>query len=306
MEPLHIKHRPTNLADVRGQPTIKGLPSVLEEGKFHSFLFYGNSGTGKTTVARIIGNILNIIDVIEVDAATYTGVDDMRELASGLQYRSMRGASGKKLLILDECHMLSKSAWNSLLKLLEEPPPHLYIVLCTTEISKVPNTIQTRCAKYKLSDLEAKDLKELVSRTAEIEGILISEEIINTIVEFSFGSARQALVLLAQCRDVETVDDFLTAYRQTEGTLDSIDLCKAIIKKRDQAVISAILKDLKDKNLYGVKIDITNYLTGCVLRANNMQEAQRFLSLLECFDRPIEQATGFSTLVLCVYEARLK
>jgi len=303
MEPLHLKYRPTTLEEVIGQAHVKNIPDLLKQG-MHSFLFFGNSGTGKTTLSRILGNILDITDVMEIDSATYTGVEDMRELADNLRYKSLRG-NGKKLLILDECHMLSKSSWNSLLKLLEEPPPHSYLALCTTEIGKVPSTIQTRCAKYQLNDLASEELKVLVDTVSKKEDIELSDEIKNTIVEFSLGSARQALVLLAQCRDVETVDEFIAVCRQSEGTLDAIDLCRALIKGKGIEVISSILKDMKGKNMFAVKMSISNYLTGCILRANSKNEALKFLSLLECFDRPIEQH-DFSALVLSVYEASLK
>jgi len=303
VEPLHIKYRPKELHEVIGQPQVKNIPDLLEQG-MHSFLFFGNSGTGKTTLSRILGRMLSITDVMEIDAATYTGVDEMRELAENLRYKSLRG-NGKKLLILDECHMLSKSSWNSLLKLLEEPPAHAYVALCTTEIGKVPSTIQTRCAKYKLNDLTNEELKLIIDSVSASEGILLADEIKNTIIEFSSGSARQVLVLLAQCRDVETVEDFIAIYKQSEGTLDAIDLCKALIKGKSIEVIASILRDLKGKNLYSVKMDISNYLTGCILRANDAREAIKFLALLECFDRPIEQ-NDFPALVLSVYEARLK
>lgn len=297
-KPLHLKYRPQTLFEVLGQPHIQNIPDLLTQG-VHSFLFHGSSGTGKTTISRIIGKILQIVDVQEIDAAIYTGVDDMRELISQVSFRSLRG-TGEKLLILDECHMLSKSAWNSILKFLEEPPSHAYICLCTTELNKVPTTIKTRCATYQLNELSDDELLILLDSVATQEEITLTKEIVDTILEWSNGSARQALVLLEQCKDS---DSFAASFKPNDVVLNSIDLCKALIKRREISHVATILKDLKGANLFSVRLEITNYLTGCVLRANDRNEAVKFLSILECFDRPIE---NFSTLVLCTYEALLK
>src|SRR3989304_1453147 len=145
---LHTKYRPKHFEEVIGQiEIVKSLQNLIETGKMpKSFLFTGPSGTGKTTLARIIANKLgcDIQNIIEVDAATNTGVEDMRVLCEGLRYPAF-GLTTVKVAIVDECQEISKSSWSSLLKIIEEPPSHLYFVFCTTEPSKVLDTIKTRC-----------------------------------------------------------------------------------------------------------------------------------------------------------------
>jgi DNA polymerase-3 subunit gamma/tau len=151
--PLVIKYRPKSFEEVIGHEDMLMalLRAISSDTCPHSFLFTGVSGLGKTTLARITAMELQA-DPLEIDAASNNGVDATRGLVELGQHMSMVG-DGRRAIIIDECHTLSKQAWQPLLKLLEEPPDHLYIMLCTTELEKVPDTIRNRCFHVVLKPL---------------------------------------------------------------------------------------------------------------------------------------------------------
>ena len=167
-EPMHIRYRPRTFGDVVGQAIAMGSLKKLMSSptKPHAYLFTGPSGVGKTTIARILGSSLNLDvsapQVMEIDAATNSGVDDMRQIKRYVETPAF-GSNPNRLLIIDECHSLSKNAWQSWLKIVEEPPEHLFIVFCTTEAAKVPKTIKTRCHTFNLVSIPVKDLVILLN-----------------------------------------------------------------------------------------------------------------------------------------------
>ena len=221
---LSRKYRPTKLEDVIGQDfTIKTLTNAFVQEKLaHAFLFTGIRGVGKTTIARIIAMGLNCEkenkpianpcgvcsnckailkdryeDVLEIDAASNTGVDDVREIISSLKYRPSRG--NYKVFIIDEVHMLSNSAFNALLKTIEEPPSFVKFIFCTTEMQKIPITIISRCQRYNLNRVISIELINYLEKVAELEKIKISKDAITVIARNSEGSIRDSLTILDQC-----------------------------------------------------------------------------------------------------------
>src|SRR4051794_34550344 len=218
---LARRYRPQTFADVIGQETIvRTLQNAIEEQRIHhAYLFSGVRGVGKTTAARILAKALNCehgptvepdntcttcreitegidMDVREIDAATYTGVDNIRELRDVTQFQPARDRY--RIFIIDEAHMLSSGAWNALLKILEEPPPHVVFMFATTEIHKVPQTIISRVQKFMMRKIT---LDELVARLTEIckaEGIDAEPQALEIVARRGEGSARDALSLLNQ------------------------------------------------------------------------------------------------------------
>jgi len=218
---LARRYRPQTFSDVVGQETIvRTLQNAIEEKRIHhAYLFSGVRGVGKTTAARILAKALNCehgptiepdntcticreitegidMDVREIDAATYTGVDNIRELRDTTQFQPARDRY--RIFIIDEAHMLSTGAWNALLKILEEPPPHVIFMFATTEIHKVPQTIISRVQKMLLRKIT---LEELIERLVEIcasEGIDADRNALEIVARRGEGSARDALSLLDQ------------------------------------------------------------------------------------------------------------
>ena len=217
---LALKYRPQVFEDLIGQEiiaeTIKN--SVISDKAANAFLFTGIRGVGKTTFARIVAKALNCengvenlckkdfcehcnsivnsnhIDVLEMDAASKTGVDDVRELIEFSRYGPT--TAKYKIFIIDEVHMLSKQAFNALLKTLEEPPKYLKFIFATTEIKKIPVTVISRCQRFDLSRVKSEELFNYIKMIKDKEGGKVSDEALKLIVKISEGSVRDALSLL--------------------------------------------------------------------------------------------------------------
>lgn len=228
---LARRYRPRTFKDLIGQDSmVRILSNAFELNRVaHAFLFTGVRGVGKTTAARIVSRGLNCIksemptiapcgecesciaakndrhvDIIEIDAASHTGVDDMRELTEGVKYKPSVGRY--RIYIIDEVHMLSTAAFNALLKTLEEPPEHTKFIFCTTEIRKIPVTVLSRCQKFDLRRVSNNVLGKHLKNISEKEKILIDEESLNLIVRSSDGSVRDALSLLDQAISISNND----------------------------------------------------------------------------------------------------
>ncbi len=223
---LARKYRPVNLEELRGQDVlVRTLRHAVESDRIaQAFLFTGVRGVGKTTTARILAKMMNCIgvdgrggvtaqpcnaceqctaitedrhiDVLEIDAASHTGIDNIRELLEHAHYRPVLGRY--KIYILDEVHMLSTSAFNALLKTLEEPPEHLKFVFATTELRKIPATILSRCQRFDLRRIDARELADHFREVAGKEGASASDEALALVARAADGSARDGLSILDQ------------------------------------------------------------------------------------------------------------
>src|SRR5262245_7845681 len=215
------KFRPQVFEDVVGQkPIVQTLQNAIQMDRIgHAYLFSGPRGVGKTTTARILAKGLNCvqgptitpcnacpscqeiasgrsIDVFEIDAASNTGVDNIRELRESAKYAAAR--SRYKIFIIDEVHMLSTSAFNALLKILEEPPPHVVFIMATTERHKVPATILSRCQQFIFRSISSAEIQSHLRQIADREGIKINDRALSYVVKAAEGSMRDAQSLLDQ------------------------------------------------------------------------------------------------------------
>lgn len=195
---LYRKYRPQNFNDVVGQDHIvKVLESSIKDGKIaHAYLFSGSRGTGKTSIARIMASALGVSDkdFYEIDAASNNKVEDVREIRDGVS--TLPFDSKYKIYVLDEVHMLSKGAFNALLKTLEEPPAHCIFILATTELDKVPETIISRCQTFDFKKPNEVILASVVRGVVKKEGFVIPEESIELIAVLGEGSFRDTLGIL--------------------------------------------------------------------------------------------------------------
>lgn len=189
---LYRKYRPQNFSEVLGQDAIvKSLESSLKSGNIsHAYLFAGSRGTGKTSIARIFAKELGTSpnDIYEIDAASNNGVDEMRELTSGIS--TLPFDSKYKVYILDEVHMLSKSSFNALLKTLEEPPAHVIFILATTELHKVLDTVKSRCQVFEFKKPTIEILVGMIQEGIKKEGFKIDDEATELIAKRGNGAFR--------------------------------------------------------------------------------------------------------------------
>lgn len=195
---LYRMYRPYTFDEVRGQePVVSALSQEVKDGRVaHAYLFAGGRGTGKTSVARILSRALGVSDkdVYEIDAASNRGIDDVRELRAGVYAAPFE--SPYKVYIIDEAHMLTKEAWNALLKTLEEPPAHAIFILATTERHKVPETISSRCEVYLFAQPSREVLSETVRDVAKKEGYAMEKPAAELVALLAEGSFRDALGIL--------------------------------------------------------------------------------------------------------------
>jgi len=299
---LHTKYRPVSLDTVIGHaPQIASLRSVISKGHSHAFLFTGSAGIGKTTLARITAMELGCAEVIEIDAATNTGIDAMRNVCSTLQYKAFGG--GKKAVIVDECHRLSAAAWASLLKIIEEPPEHVYWMLCTTDSGKVPKTIKTRCAEYNLKSLKTAEILEWISLIAEAEELDIEPEGLEVIAKAAEGSMRQALVSLSLCSDTKTKAEVATLLQKAQETDGIIDLCRLLVNPRGRTWQKAmeIVNNLEDEP-ESVRIVVLQYLSKVAMGAKSDDEAGSIVQMMSSFSTPFNQSDKKAPLIIAIAE----
>ena len=284
---------------------IKSLEKTIKNNKAQVFLFHGPSGCGKTTIARIAANEFGCdpADIIEVDAATNTGVENVRALQERLMYVPLSGGS-KRAVILDEAHMLSRSAWNSLLKVLEDTPRHVVWFLCTTEFGKVPRTVVTRCTAYQLKSVPAELLKDLMRRVAREEKLKIPKAVISIIAEEAEGSPRQALVNLAKCSTARDVDEAKTLLESAIGSAQAIDLCRALVKGCSFATALKLVSQMEE-NPESVRIVVLNYVAAVLLKTTKKSEAQHLAAILDAFKTPYNLSEKKAPLLLSLAELLL-
>jgi DNA polymerase III gamma/tau subunit len=206
-EPLITRYRPHEWEELVGhEKVIAALRRVAaSDSRPHAYLLTGPSGIGKTTIARIIAREIGA-EVLEIDAASNSSVDAARQLVEIGQYRSL-GAAERKMFIIDEFHGLSRQAMDALLKTLEEPPDHLFFALCTTELSRVRETVQTRCYPVALHPLRSAEIEELLTAICAVEGWEPSGDVMTMIVQASTGQPRKALSMLEAVHDAPSREE---------------------------------------------------------------------------------------------------
>ena len=203
---LYRKYRPQTFTDIVGQNHIVSvLKNAIDKDQIsHAYLFYGSRGTGKTSIAKIFANEVNgneeyqkeNVDIIEIDAASNNGVDEVRDIKEAIKFLPTEGKY--KVYIIDEVHMLTTAAFNALLKTLEEPPAHVIFILATTEIHKIPATILSRCQRFEFKNLSQEQLIDRLKYISENEGIAIEDAAIEKIATLAKGGLRDAISILDQ------------------------------------------------------------------------------------------------------------
>jgi len=237
-------------------------------------------------------------DILEFPAAKYTGVDDIREILDGLHYKAL-GAKNKAI-ILDECQKLSSSAFDCLLKAIEEPPKHLFWFFCTTNPAKIPTAIKTRAAVFNLLPLKDEALFRYIEGIAKAEKIKTTEAILDLIVREAGGSPRQALTNLAV---VSSTIDTKEAAKLLKTAIDSepiIELCRFLQTNGSWMKAMGILEKLEGESPESVRIIVSNYFAKVALGAKDDKRAVAALSVLEHFSTPFNSTDNVAPLLIAI------
>ncbi len=271
---LYRKYRPHTFQDVIGQEhVVTTLQNTVAQGQLaHAYLFAGSRGTGKTSVARILAKAMltqgmeegalkkqithavedgSLVDLVEIDAASNRGIDDIRMLVEKIQFSPVVATA--KVYIIDEVHMLTREAFNALLKTLEEPPSYAFFILATTELQKIPATIQSRCQRFTFQQLKQDDIILGLTRVADKEGITVAPEAMQAIARYAQGGMRDALSLLDQLRSLPSINVTDVQERIGETGQQHVEEILSAIERGDKECILLVVATLEKS---GIALDV--------------------------------------------------
>ena len=325
---FYRKYRPSTFTSVVGQEHItKTLENAVKSGKTsHAYLFTGSRGTGKTSCAKILSKAVNclnpvdgnpcnecdicrgidngsILDIIEIDAASNNGVDNIRDLREEANFTP---ANAKfRVYIIDEVHMLSIGAFNALLKTLEEPPAHVIFILATTEVHKLPSTILSRCQRFDFKRIEPESIAERLKEVATKENLTLADDGAMLIARIADGAMRDALSLLDRCSSVEGVIDSAAVAKSAglAGREYIFELCDAIIEKNPAKALEIV------DRLYNDSCDMERLITELTSHFRNLmvsKAVKNFESMIICSQGEIDiirqqsDKTTLATIMSCI------
>lgn len=293
---LYLKYRPATFDEVYGQDEavklLKAIVAQPKEKRPKVFLFGGASGCGKTTLAGVFARAINCThqsDFKVMDASKDRSIDNIRTLCEGMGVRPMNKQADGRVFVLDEAHQLLKPAQEALLKKCEDTPPATYIIFCTTEPQALGNALRSRCKCITINPLTPKALYQNLKRVANLEGIKITDEDLQTIAKNSDQSARVSLQILENYElnggSVDKAISMISGMGQ-ELKADTITLCRAIVSRKDDwAMVVDFCSKYKGQS-EPVRQAVLGYLKACLLKASSRSERQRFAMLMECFLQP--------------------
>lgn len=306
--PIITDYRPETFDEIIGNKDLVSLlKTIVEKARKEPkkisrvYLFHGKSGCGKTTFARILAKELGCGEnTIEFDISDNRGIDDVREIKKSAQYKPLIGGD-KKAYILDEIQGMTSDAQQALLKILEEPPEHIYFMLCTTQPEKLLETIRNRCKKLRVKPLSDKQMKKLVEWVAGKEEIKLSSKIIDAIVMNVEGCPRQALDIIDSVRGLDKTEAEKSIIDFAVKTpLEIINLCRALIKGEKWAIVRKLIDEIKDVDVENVRRQVLGYLAAAI--KNSDKPSRQMIIAADAF-RDNFFSNGKAGFILACYEA---
>jgi len=304
---LHIKYRPQNLEQVFGHKHIvDSLNAMIDGGNIvHTLMFYGASGCGKTTIARIFGSALDC-EIIEKNAADDRGIDAMRNLIYEAKTGSFFTESKNRLFILDEAHSITKDAQNCLLKIIEDTPKHTYFIFCTTDPKKIIGTIKNRCTQFEFNKLSRSELSGLLKYVSSEEGIAVDDDKRALLLESSEGCPRQLLVNLNMVRDIEDLEESAKLIYKKSLETDSIDIMRAVLKGAKWKMIADLFTNLPpDTDYENLRLGFLGYLSSCLKGSDSRNKLLYFSHLMEIFCAPTSYISQKEDMLMRIAQALL-
>lgn len=313
MTEIYKKHRPKTLRGLLGQAgAVASLQRLIDRKSIpHALLLTGPSGCGKTTIGRILKTELECgdADYQEINSADFKGIEMIRDIRRAINLRPISGPC--RIYLIDEAHKLTSDAQHALLKILEDTPSHVYLMLATTDPQKLLKTIHTRCTEVKLSSVSSGALVELIGRVALKETFALTEDTIEAIVEAAEGSARKALVILEQVGGLGSEEEQLKAIQTTTFTKDAaIDLARLLVTNPRATWLdcAAILRGLKDEDAEGIRYCVLGYARACLVggdKGPSPKLGPQAFKVIEIFSRNFYDSKQAGLAAAC-YEVLLK
>lgn len=280
---LYKVYRPSSLKAVAGQTgAVKTLEKFVQDGRVpHAMLFCGPSGTGKTTLARILAKCLKCgdLDLKEINSADFRGIEMVRDVRQSCRLAPIQGKT--RVYIIDECQKLTHDAQSAFLKLLEDTPKHAYFFLCTTDPEKLIATVRGRCTPIALKGLTVTEQKANITRVLDKEGVEVGQEVVDKIIELAEGSARKALVLLDQVLKLDDDEDRLLALQNSDVKVQAIQIARALLDTRTTwPDMAKILKEVNEEP-ESLRHMVLAYATTIMLSGS--KQTPRAHYIIQCF-----------------------
>lgn len=298
---LYNKHRPGSLDEIRGNSSaIRSLESMIERGLPHAILLQGPRGCGKTTIARILASVLKCSehDLHELDIGSFGGVAEIKSLKRNARMKPMRGPV--RVWIMDEVHGLkSEQARNTLLKILEEPPPYVYFFLCTTDPQKLTATIRSRCTPITVSPLNEKQTIRFLKEIAEKEKVKIPNKVLKEVYNASLGHPRDALSYLEAIIGLDEEDMLGVAMEEAAKRYKAFQLSQELWARKSWKTLSKIIKDIEEEP-ETVRQIILSFFNTTLLNGQD-----KAALVIDEFLKPFFY-TGKAGLTLATYKAHLE
>lgn len=295
---LYNKHRPTDFDQLLGnEDLIEQMKTMLSgDDPPHALLLTGPHGCGKTTVGRIAARHLGAdeSDFDEKDSADYRGIDAIREIRHNAMFRALRGK--RRVWLMDEVHRLTSDAQSALLKGLEDPPPHAYFVLCTTDPDKLLPTIRSRCVSFQVKKLDERQMVRLLHRVSSAEGTRLERSVLAAIADRADGHSRDALQILEKVLSAPEVSRMLVVEESDTLKATTVRLVQALLGNQGWKSVASEIEKIKEDDLEQARRGVLAYCTRVLMGGENDRAGE----MLEEFAEPFF-SSGIAGLTLACY-----